>query len=275
MKILVIMGSPRNGNTVRILGEIEKAMKKLIDVELDTIALKDVQLGQCRGCHLCFFKGEDLCPLKDDRQQLEERMLNADGVIFASPNYASGVTALFKNFVDRFAYAGHRPRFFRIRAMAVVTSAGPGGLSDTVAYIAAALGAYGFRFVHTAGFLQPPFPIPAAWQKENEEKIRTAARVFSAACRSPDLPAPSLKEVLGFRIMQLLLRKVKGSSFETFYPADCAYWQEHGWLDPGRWYFTDERIGLLQRIIVRFLEFVIGLQLAKMFSGSESSMKNR
>jgi len=37
----------------------------------------------------------------------------------------------------------------------------------------------------------------------------------------------------------------------------------------------DERIGFIQRIIVRCPEFVIGLQLAKRFSGSESSMKNR
>jgi multimeric flavodoxin WrbA len=275
MKILVIMGSPRNGNTVRILNEIEKEMRKLGDVEFEAIALRDVQLGLCRGCHLCLFKGEGSCPQKDDRQQLEEKMLNADGVIFASPNYASGVTALFKNFVDRFAYAGHRPRFFRTRAMAVVTSAGPGGLSETVAYMSASLAAYGFRFVHTAGFFQPPFPLPEAWRKDNEEKVRTAACIFFTECGSSGLPVPKLKEVMGFRIMQLLLLKVKGTPLEKVYPADCKYWEENGWLDAGRWYFTDERVGIFHKLIVRLLELVISRQMDKMFSDSASPPGNR
>jgi hypothetical protein len=206
---------------------------------------------------------------------LEEQLLNADGVIFASPNYASGVTAPFKNFIDRFAYAGHRPQFFRTRAMAVVTSAGPGGLSETVAYIAASLGAYGFRFVHTAGFLQPPFPLPEAWRRDNEEKVRCAARIFFTGCSSPGLPVPTLKEVMGFRIMRLLLVKVKGTPLEKVYPADCRYWEEHGWLDAGRWYFTNDRVGIFSKLMVRMLELVIGRQMDRMFGDSASATGNR
>lgn len=271
MKILVIMGSPRNGNTVRIVKEIENEMKKLGDVEFSSISLRDLHLEQCRGCHLCLFKGEGLCPLKDDRQMLEEQLLNADGVIFASPNFASSVTALFKNFIDRLAYAGHRPRFFRTRAMAVVTSAGPGGLSETVSYMATSLSAYGFRFVHKVGFLQPPFPIPEAWRKDNEDKVHAAARSFFTECMSSDLPVPTLREVMGFRVMQHFLRKAKGTFSEKYYPSDFKYWEEHGWLDDGRYYFTDDKVSIFNRIIVRTLELFIGIQMNKMFSNSASA----
>jgi hypothetical protein len=56
----------------------------------------------------------------------------------------------------------------------------------------------------------------------------SAARVFSAPCRSANLPVQSLKDVLRFRIMQLSVQDVKSKSFEKFYPADYAYGQEKG-----------------------------------------------
>ena len=37
---------------------------------------------------LCLNKGEELCPLKDDRDLLIDKMNNSDGIIFASPNYS-------------------------------------------------------------------------------------------------------------------------------------------------------------------------------------------
>ncbi len=271
MKILVIMGSPRKGNTTRIIEEIGNEMKKLGDVEISTINIRDIHLEQCRGCHVCFFKGEDSCPLKDDRAIIEEQLLHADGVIFASPNYVSSVPSLFKNFIDRFAYAGHRPRFFHERAMAIVTSAGPGGLSDAQRYISASLGAFGFRFVHSAGFLQPPFPIPAPWQTENHEKARAAARIFFSACGAPRLPAPTLHEVMGFRIMQILLRNVMGTSLEKYYPSDCQYWKSHGWLDPGCYYFTGENVGFGKKVTIRVLEPVIRWQINGILAGAISA----
>jgi hypothetical protein len=91
----------------------------------------------------------------------------------------------------------------------------------------------------------------------------------------PDLPAPFLKEVPEFGIMQLFLGNIKSKSVEKFYQADCAYRQEKGWLESGRWFLTDDRIRPQKKIMVRCLEFVISPQLAKMFSGSVSATKIR
>ena len=114
MKVLAIMGSPKKrGNTYELTRKVEENMKLLGAVEFEYVFLKDLNLESCLGCGICFDKGEELCPLKDERPILEEKMQTADGVIFTSPNYVFNVSGLMKNFIDRFAYVCHRPRFFK------------------------------------------------------------------------------------------------------------------------------------------------------------------
>ena len=111
MRILVIMGSPRKGNTYRAVKKIEEYMRSMDNVEFEYLMLKDANLLQCRGCYVCLAKGEEYCPCKDEAPLIEQKMHAADGVIFASPVYGMNVSALMKIFVDRFSYIFHRPRF--------------------------------------------------------------------------------------------------------------------------------------------------------------------
>ena len=90
-------------------------MQKLGDVKFEYLFLQDTHLEMCRGCFNCVSRGEEFCPLKDDREDIEKRILEADGVIFASPVYCQMVSGLMKNFIDRFAYLFHRPVFFQQR----------------------------------------------------------------------------------------------------------------------------------------------------------------
>ena len=96
-------------------------MKCMDDVTFEYLFLKDVDLKMCRGCFSCVIKGEDFCPIKDDRAKIEDKMLKSDGVIFVTPCYCQNVSALLKNFIDRFSYVFHRPRFFNQKAMALAT----------------------------------------------------------------------------------------------------------------------------------------------------------
>ena len=61
-------------------------------------------------------------------------MMDADGIIVASPVYAMNVTALLKNFLDHTAYFYHRPEFFTKKALVVVSTAGA-GQKDVAKYI--------------------------------------------------------------------------------------------------------------------------------------------
>ena len=82
MKIIVIMGSPKGkGSGYEIVKKIEDRMRSMGAVEFSYLFLKDANLKPCTGCYTCMAKGEDKCPLKDDRAAIEQRLLAADGVI--------------------------------------------------------------------------------------------------------------------------------------------------------------------------------------------------
>ena len=68
MKILAVIGSPRGrGAGYQVVKKIEERMKALGEVEFTYLFLKDANLKLCAGCYTCMAKGEDKCPLKDDR----------------------------------------------------------------------------------------------------------------------------------------------------------------------------------------------------------------
>ena len=96
-------------------------------------------------------KEKILCPLKDDRSIIEEKIKNADGVIFTSPNYVFNVSGLMKNFIDRFAYVCHRPRFFKNAI--VLTTSGVGGSRFMLMNFSTALKIWGFNIVKSFGVL--------------------------------------------------------------------------------------------------------------------------
>jgi multimeric flavodoxin WrbA len=82
----------------------------------------------------CISKGGDLCPLKDDRDMIEEKMQEADGLVMVSPVYVMQVTSLMKNFIDRLAYRCHRPLYHGKKAIVLSTTGGM-GLDKTLKYM--------------------------------------------------------------------------------------------------------------------------------------------
>ena len=157
MKIIEIMGSPRGkGSGYRIVRMIEDRMKAMGDVEFSYLFLKDANLKRCIGCYTCMAKGEDKCPLKDDRSAIEQKLLAADGFILSSPVYVSNVSWPMKNFIDRFAYMNHRPGFHSQKMLTVVNMAGT-DKKMALSALRIALGyARGARIVHQLGIATPP-----------------------------------------------------------------------------------------------------------------------
>jgi len=123
MKIVAICGSPKNGNTYSSLKFIEE---KYPDIEFKIMMLKDMNLQPCLGCYVCVKLGEEKCSLKDDREMIVKEMMDADGVLFASPVYTMQITALMKNFFERVGYIDHRPCFYGKQAMLMSVCAGFG-----------------------------------------------------------------------------------------------------------------------------------------------------
>ena len=235
IKVLVIMGSARKANTYRAAERIREILQEEAAVDWEYVVLGDVGLEQCRGCYTCFDRGEEYCPIKDDSALLEQKMHDADGVIFATPVYAFQVSGLMKVFIDRHSYIFHRPRFFRQKAL-LLTSAGAVGSKDVLEYLDTLARIWGFEVVARAGIVSHAKmgPLPAYRVRENEEKLQAAAKAFLAALRRGKRAKPGLFDVMAFHIGRAPCDELGERS-----PADHAYWAGKGWLEKGRRYYVD------------------------------------
>lgn len=101
-KILAVVGSPRkNGNTHILVNKIiEGAGEKGAQAEL--LFLGDLNIEECDGCHVCW-KGKP-CGKHDDMNPIYKKIIDNDVIIFGTPVYWYGPTALMKGFIDRFVY---------------------------------------------------------------------------------------------------------------------------------------------------------------------------
>ncbi len=250
MKVLVIMGSPRKGNTYRAAQRIEDVMRSLGDVEFEYLMLRDVGLEPCRGCALCFEWGEEHCPVRDDAPAVGQKLQEADGVIFASPVYGLAVTGLMKTFIDRFSYIFHRPRFFDKKALLLVT-AGAVGEKDVLDYLDSVAGIWGFDVVSRVGIITLP-TLPERQAQENDQKLDEAARVFFRALAEGRERRPGLRSVIIFHSQRASFDELAESA-----PTDHAYWKERGWLDPGARYYTSAPVNPLYDAVGRIVEWVV------------------
>jgi multimeric flavodoxin WrbA len=103
MKVLGIVGSPRqNGNTHLLVSRIlDGAREKGANTE--TIFLGDLSIQECDGCHACW-KGKHTCSKHDDMEALYPKIAECNAVVLGTPVYWFGPTALMKCFIDRFVY---------------------------------------------------------------------------------------------------------------------------------------------------------------------------
>ncbi len=99
MKIIIINGSPReNGITANILHIIEK---RLINngVKVHFVDLGKLDISNCSGCCSCYKTGK--CYMYDDAEKLSQEIAVSDGIVIGSPTYASNISGILKQFIDR------------------------------------------------------------------------------------------------------------------------------------------------------------------------------
>ncbi|RJP89070.1 MAG: flavodoxin family protein [Desulfobacteraceae bacterium] len=99
-EIVAIYGSPRRtGNSATLL---KKAVEgaRAAGAEVDEIVLRDYKISPCLEIYGCKKEGE--CAIKDDFQQVRDRILAAKGMMIASPIFFYTVSAHVKILMDRF-----------------------------------------------------------------------------------------------------------------------------------------------------------------------------
>lgn len=140
-RIVAINGSPHDdfGNTAQMIGMLRGHLEAS-GAELEEILLTRHHVEYCAGCAMCIQKGA--CWIRDDHKEIVRKLLDADGVVLASPVYFFHVTAQMKTFIDRSLGYGHRPRKVWKPGLAVSVSAGSGE-THTAEYLGHVMRAFG------------------------------------------------------------------------------------------------------------------------------------
>jgi len=99
MKVLFILGSPRKGGNSEILTEWVRKGVEDGGGTPEIIRLSELKFSPCIACGGCDKTGK--CVLLDDMQALYDKIDSVSRIVFVSPMYFNGVTALTKAFIDR------------------------------------------------------------------------------------------------------------------------------------------------------------------------------
>jgi multimeric flavodoxin WrbA len=102
MKVIAFNGSARkDGNTAILVNQVFSELEKQ-DIETELIQLSGQKIPGCIACYKCFDNKDRRCSVKDDVvNDCIEKMLQADGIILASPTYFADVSSQLKALIDR------------------------------------------------------------------------------------------------------------------------------------------------------------------------------
>ncbi|MCX6691815.1 MAG: flavodoxin family protein [Methanoregula sp.] len=129
MKVVAFSGSARkDGNTAILVNAVFKELRKAkIGTELVQLAGKKVP--GCIACGKCFEKKDRQCAIKGDIvNECIEKMLEADGIILASPTYFADISANMKALIERAGFVSRaNGDMFRRKVGASVVAVRRGG----------------------------------------------------------------------------------------------------------------------------------------------------
>ena len=102
MKLCVLFGSPRlNGNTAELLKPFMEELNRN-GVEFSYITLSDKLIYPCKGCYACQHVEDKYgCVHQDDVEDIMNKIIESDCIVFATPIYSWFCTAPMKALLDR------------------------------------------------------------------------------------------------------------------------------------------------------------------------------
>ena len=218
MRILLISSSPRKekSQTFLLAKEVIRGCNNK-ETTIEIFHLRDLKIEFCHHCEACH-KKILCCPIKDDVHRILNMMLEADGIVLASPNYINQVTGSMKTLFDRSSHFIHCLRLMG-KYVAGVVSSGSGQDKDVLDYLKYYTHTCGAQYVGSVSALAPV-------NKENlGEAFKLGNKLFSAIREKGVFPAQiriieERKEHLK-KIMQI--RKHEWAE-------EYQYWLAKGWL---------------------------------------------
>lgn len=226
-KVVAINGSSKNANTQKLLIELKEVLSTE-QIQVTILNLGDYQIEDCIGCELCIRK-TSTCFQRDDAAAILSQLVEADGIILASPVYLMQITGKLKSLIDKTASWVHRPTMVGKPVLLVATTAGA-GIKEVHQYLEKVAIQWG---------AQPTDKIGRSIL-EHRPITQESVKSFVWHLNNPvHRYKPSLKQVLQFQVQKVLALKVSS--------LDRAYWTERGWAKQG--YYFHCQINLWKRIL--------------------------
>lgn len=98
-KVVILSTSIRPNSNSDILAEEFARGAKENGNKVEKLSLVGKELQFCRGCLACQKTGK--CIIKDDANEIAEKVKNADVVVFATPVYYYAMSGQMKTLIDR------------------------------------------------------------------------------------------------------------------------------------------------------------------------------
>jgi multimeric flavodoxin WrbA len=232
-------------------------LQSLGDIEYEIIALSDYRIETCKGCKACLDKGEEFCPLNDDRDMLIEKMQSSDGMVFASPNYSFQVSAIMKIFLDRLGFVFHRPRFFGKTFTNIVVQGIYGG-AKTVKYLDLIGNGLGFNTVK-GSCINSLEPMTDKQQQKTDRLLARQSKQFYKRLMKPALSTPTLLKLMVFRMSRTSIKLMLDESYR-----DYTYFRDKGWFESDYYYPTC--LGVLKKAAGRLFDSLVKSRTRKRYS---------
>lgn len=98
--VLILSGSPRRGGNSDLL--CDQFMKGALEAghTIEKINVATCKIGYCRACYYCKSHAGE-CAVKDDMNEILDKMLRADVIVMASPVYFYSIDTQLKALIDR------------------------------------------------------------------------------------------------------------------------------------------------------------------------------
>ena len=102
MKVVAFNGSPRKeGNTATLIKHVLAELEKE-GIETEMVQIGGKNIHGCTACAKCYESKDRRCVIdKDIVNECIEKMLEADGIILASPTYFADLSPELKALIDR------------------------------------------------------------------------------------------------------------------------------------------------------------------------------
>ena len=248
MKVTAFIGSARKKHTHTATENFLKNLQTYGDVEYELVPLNEYNLKICKGCKLCCDKGEELCPLKDDRDLLLQKIEESDGVIFASPNYSFQVSGLMKVFLDRFGFLFHRPRYFGKTFTSIVAQGVYGGnkIIKYFNFIGKALGCN----VVKGSCIKTLEPMSEKQEIKINKTIDKHSKKFYKRLVKKEFPIPSLFDLMIFRLSRSSIKNQLDENFR-----DYNYYMDKGWFESD--FFYPVKLNPLKKLTGKLIDILV------------------